>query len=146
MHDFNKFPELTNNNMDQHYWDSPHKQITDNFDAVVVKVTDGDTVRLRADFRDFDFPMRILYINAPEMNEPGGREAKDHLKNLVEGEEVRIIIQPLNRVEKWGRLLGDIQLEGMRMSQEMLIQGHAVEFDRRDEGKIPSLGELIAVG
>ena len=36
VHDFKAFPELTNSQMDLYYWDSPHKQITDDFDAVVV--------------------------------------------------------------------------------------------------------------
>ena len=33
------------------------------------------------DKRDFDFPVRFLGINAPEMNEGGG-EAREYLKDL----------------------------------------------------------------
>ena len=58
-HDFKLFPELTNRQMQEYYFQSPHKQITENFAAKVVKVTDGDTIRVEVDFRDFDFPIRI---------------------------------------------------------------------------------------
>ena len=54
-HDFKRFPELTNGQMGLYYFDSPHKQIAENFFAKVVKVSDGDTIRVKADFRDFNF-------------------------------------------------------------------------------------------
>ena len=43
-HDFKLFPELTNSQMQIYYWDSPHKQITKNFMAKVLRVKDGDTI------------------------------------------------------------------------------------------------------
>ena len=45
-HDFKQFPELTNSQMVMYYFQSPHKQITEPFEAKVVKVTDGDTIRV----------------------------------------------------------------------------------------------------
>ena len=71
-HDFKRFPELTNNQMNLYYFDSPHEQITSDFDARVVRVVDGDTLRLQVGFRDFDFPLRMSNLLAPEMNEEGG--------------------------------------------------------------------------
>ena len=58
-HDYKKFPELTNKQINEFGFQSPHKQITEDFDATVVHVTDGDTIRLRTDFRDFTFPLRL---------------------------------------------------------------------------------------
>jgi len=52
-HDFKRFPELTNNQMNLYYFDSPHQQIAEDFDAKVVNVHDGDTVRLEVSWRDF---------------------------------------------------------------------------------------------
>ena len=78
-HDFKKFPELTNRQLEEMQFDSPHRQITANFGADVVKVHDGDTITLRTDFRDFDFPLRFLDIDALELGE-GGEETRDWLK------------------------------------------------------------------
>ncbi len=70
-HDFVRFPELRNSQLDFYYWESPHKQIFEDFIATVVKVTDGDTIRVETDFRDFDFPVRFLDIAAPELRKKG---------------------------------------------------------------------------
>ena len=45
-HDFEEFPELTNRQIDEFGFTSPHKQLTEGFEATVVKVHDGDTKRL----------------------------------------------------------------------------------------------------
>lgn len=135
VHDFVRFPELTNSQMDVYYWNSPHKQIVDSFHCRVVKVTDGDTIRVETNFRDFDFPIRLLDINAPEMNE-GGQEAKDWLTDQVLNAEIEVIVDPFQRVGKWGRLLGKIFHRGMDMGETMMILGLATKFDERNEGKI----------
>lgn len=118
-HDFNKFPELTNSQMVTEEFNSPHKQIKEDFIATVIRVVDGDTVRLTTNFRDFDFPLRLLDINAPELNE-GGQNTKTWLKNKIEGQEVMIQIDPSNRVGRYGRLLGRILYNGLDVGLEML--------------------------
>jgi len=141
-HDFNRFPELRNDQVSLYYPQSPHKQIFSNFRAIVETVKDGDTVQLNWKFRDFLFPLRIRDIDTPELNAPGGLEAKMFLKELIEGQEVMIMIDPKKRTEKWGRLLGDIFFRGMRISELMKIRGHAVDFEKRGRGRIPSQEEL----
>jgi len=129
--------------MNMYYFQSPHKQIMDDFDAEVKKVTDGDTIRVKTDFRDFDFPIRLNSIDAPELNEEGGKEAKEWLKQQIENEEVKILIDKDNRVDKWGRLLGDVQHNGLQMEQAMLRLGLAKKFNRRSEGEIPKIQRWI---
>ena len=124
-HDFKKFPELTNNQMNLYYFDSPHQQIVGEFDAKVVKVTDGDTVRLQVGFRDFTFPIRMSNLMAPELNEKGGVRSRNHLKGLIEGAMVEIFLED-ERVEKWGRLLGKIKHKGFDIGEQMLADGFAV--------------------
>ena len=104
-HDYEKFPELTNTEINEIGMLSPHTQYTEDFTATVVKVHDGDTITLRTKDRDFDFPLRFLDIDAPELNE-GGEETRDWLKDQILGEEVEIKINKRNRVGKYGRLLG----------------------------------------
>jgi endonuclease YncB( thermonuclease family) len=126
-HDFKKYPELTNNQMQFYYWDSPHKQIVEGFIAQVVKVTDGDTVRVKWDERDFDFPVRMINIDAPELGE-GGRRSKQWLANRILGEEVYIVINDRLRVGKWGRILGEIIHQGININEESMMLGHSVPF------------------
>ena len=127
-HDFIKFPELTNRQMQMYYFQSPHQQITENFLATVLKVTDGDTIRVEVDFRDFSFPVRFLDLAAPEKNEEGGLEALEFLKSEIEGEEVEIRIRKNNRVGKWGRLLGEVFHRGLSMTDLMINSNHGIKW------------------
>ena len=145
-HDFEKYPELrSGEEMDTFYFQSPHKQITEDFRATVVKVHDGDTITLRWNDRDFDFPMRLSIINAPELNEKGGHEARDYLESKILNEEVDIKIDAGNRVEKWGRLLGQVIFNGIDMGEELMNLGMATTFEQRNEDKLPNLDKDLAV-
>ena len=136
MHDFKRWPELTNNQMNLYYFDSPHKQITDDFNATVVKVTDGDTIRVKWSERNFTFPVRFINTDAPELDEQGGLESQVWLKNRILGKEVLIEINPFNRVEKWGRLLGYVISDGFDVGEESIINGHSIPFGDFAEGGI----------
>jgi len=136
-HDFKKFPELRNSQLEFYYMDSPHKQILDDFNAVVVKVTDGDTVRVKADFRSFDFPIRMAAIQAPELNEEGGVESALWLKDRVLGQEVTINIDYNNRVGKFGRIIGDILMGGESMSEASLRDRQSRIFGELKERELP---------
>ena len=142
-HDFKKFPELRNSQMAIYYFESPHKQITEDFEGTVVKVSDGDTIRMEVDFRDFDFPVRFIDTAAPEKDEPGGLESKAWLDSKVMGEEVQVRINPKDRVGKWGRLLGEIFFRGMSINQESVMTGNAVPFGARKEGKLPDFDKAL---
>jgi endonuclease YncB( thermonuclease family) len=130
-HDFKKHPELKNSQMDYFYFMSPHKQIFEDFEAKVIKVTDGDTIRIETNFRDFNFPLRLLDIAAPELNEEGGRESQKWLEEQILNEEVNIEVDPKNRVGKWGRLLGRIIFKGSNMGEESRNRGHSIDFNMR---------------
>ena len=125
--DFDRFPELTNGQAVIYYWESPHKQIFEDFEGKVVKVTDGDTVRLETDFRDFLTTVRMAYIDAPELNE-GGRESKMWLEDKILGETVLVKINRDNRVGKFGRIIGDIIFNGESMSSASLRDQHSRRF------------------
>ena len=126
-HDFKRFPELTNSQMQFYYFESPHKQITEDFTAKVTKVTDGDTIRVKCDFRDFDFPVRFSLINAPELSE-GGKQSKNWLEKQILNEEVEILINPKSRTEKFGRLLGEIIHMGININKMSMDWGYSVPF------------------
>lgn len=127
-HDFKRFPELTNSQMTEFYFQSPHKQIVDDFTAEVVEVIDGDTVKLRWSERDFDFRLRMAELAAAELNEKGGEEAKKWLEDQIFGKTVDILIDQRNRVGKYGRLIGTIMADGTNIGELAKSLGYAVDF------------------
>lgn len=136
-HDFKKFPELTNNQMNIYYFESPHKQITEDFRAEVVKVHDGDTITVKWKERDFNFPIRFIDTAAPELNEKGGKESQQWLENKILGKDVDILINPKDRVGKWGRILGKVFSGGVEINEESIRAGMAIPFEQRKEGLLP---------
>ena len=133
-HDFITNPELRNNQLQELLLQSPHKQLLDDFWATVVKVHDGDTVTLRIQERDFDFPLRLHGINAKELSE-GGEEAAEWLRGRLLNEEVYINLSK-ERVEKWGRLLGKVIHQGLDVGETEIVLGLATTWENRKEGKI----------
>ena len=141
-HDYVNFPELTKKQLETLQFTSPHKQIVEDFEAEVVKVSDGDTIRLQTDFRDFTFPLRFLGTDAPELNE-GGQEAKEWLTQRLENKKVSILININNRVGKFGRLLGRVVHGGMDVGDEMLTLGLVTTFEDRRADQLPNLSKMF---
>ena len=141
-HDFVNFPELTNGQMQIYYFESPHKQILESFTGTCVRVVDGDTIMVKMSERDFDFPVRFNNINAPEMSE-GGKDSKQWLKNRLEGQSIDVLVDPKNRVGKYGRLLGTILHGGMSVGQEMIQLGKANIFGKDKAAQIPDLRKVV---
>lgn len=143
-HDYKNFPELTNTQIQEFGFTSPHTQITEDFRAEVIKVHDGDTITLRTTFRDFDFPLRFTDIDAPELSE-GGEEAREWLKNRIEGQSVDVLIDAQNRVGKYGRLLGAVMFNGLNVAQEEIRQGLAKSFGSKKEGEVPPKDKVFSL-
>lgn len=143
MHDFKNFPELQGSELDLYYFQSPHKQIFEDFRARVVKVHDGDTITLRWKERDFDFPLRFSNIAAPELNEAGGRESQAWMEQRLLGNMVDIVINKKNRVDKWGRLLGNVIFKGMDIGEESIYAGINQSWSLRKDGLVPNFNTLM---
>ena len=143
-HDYKNYPELTNKEIDEFGFLSPHKQITEDFYATVVKVHDGDTVTLQVPFRDFTFPLRLLGIDAKELSE-GGESARDYVNERLLNEEVEIKIDKKNRVGKYGRLLGKVFHSGSDVGEDEVRLGLAWPYGQRREGELPNIHKLFGV-
>ena len=141
-HDYKNYPELTNAQIEEFGINSPHKQIMEDFSATVVKVHDGDTVILKTDFRDFQFPLRLLNIDAPEMSE-GGEEARDWLREQVMNDDVQIVMDKRQRVGKYGRLLGKLISRGLDMGEAEIRLGLAVPFGKKNEGQPQDINKIF---
>ena len=133
-HDFKAFPELTNAQMQIYYFQSPHKQITEDFSGKVVKIVDGDTIHVKWSEREKPIVIRFIDTDAPELKEQGGLESASWLEKQIMGEEVQILIEPKLRVGKWGRIIGRIIHLGRDINAMSMEQGHAVEFQKEGGG------------
>ena len=143
-HDYKTFPELTNSQIQEFGFSSPHMQITEDFVAIVVKVHDGDTITLQTDFRDFKFPLRLAMIDAPEMN-AGGQEAKDWLSGQILNQEIQVKISRDNRVGKYGRLLGRVFFAGLDLGEAMMRMGMVVAFGQKNQGLPEPLDKIFSL-
>ena len=137
LHDFKALPELTNAQMSEFYWDSPHKQILTDFKATVSEVHDGDTITVATEFRDFGTKIRFARIDTKELNE-GGSNAGDYTRDRLLGKSIDVLIDKDNRVGKYGRLIGEIIVGGINLNDELVRIGLAKPFSQRGEGKLPN--------
>jgi len=99
--------------------------------ARVVRVVDGDTIRVVQDGREE--PIRYIGVDTPETVKPGepvqcfGKQASTFNKRLVEGRRVRLEIGRERR-DRYGRLLAYVYVvdEGKRfVNAELLRRGYA---------------------
>ncbi len=95
-------------------------------DFRVEYVYDGDTVKLADGLR-----VRLLNLNAPEVEtrarrgEPGGEQAKEALKALVQNQRVRLEFD-VERQDKYGRTLAYLfTADGIHVNVELVRRGLA---------------------
>ena len=93
-------------------------------DALVVGITDGDTVTLLLDDdeRPLQARLRLTEIDTPERAQPWGTRARQALAEKVFRQRVRIAFAGEDR---YGRMLGKIYLGGRDINREMVREGHA---------------------
>jgi len=88
----------------------------------VSKVIDGDTIELSNREK-----VRLLGINAPEINEPFGEEAKGFLSKMVEGKRV-YVERDLRPRDEFGRLLAFLFIDDKNINLELVRSGSAHTF------------------
>lgn len=99
------------------------------YNAVVNKIIDGDTVNLTIDlgFRlSYTANCRLSGINAPEMETEAGKNSKIALTLLL-GLGNKYLIESTG-LDKYGRPIVTIIKGDTSMNQVMIEQGHAVKY------------------
>lgn len=93
--------------------------------GTVMRVIDGDTlvVRLPGD----PIRVRLHAVDAPEMNQPGGLEAKRALLDMVHNRTVQL--RPVKQ-DRYERLVAVVYRDALEINQEMVRQGHAWAYRR----------------
>jgi hypothetical protein len=90
---------------------------------LVSRVIDGDTVELSNGEK-----VRLIGINAPEIEEFFGEDAKNFLARLVEGKMVYLETDYIER-DEYGRKLAFLFLDGRNINVEIVRNGLAHTFD-----------------
>ena len=90
-----------------------------------ILVVDGDTIRAKA--KGKEIKIRLVEIDAPEMNQPFGRQSKNLLNRLLYGKDVTLISKGEDR---YGRILGEIFANGESANTAMVKFGFAWVYDR----------------
>lgn len=95
-------------------------------DWLVVTVNDGDTVTAKAP-DGVNQRIRLVGIDAPEYDQPFGREARDALAAHVGGRRIAVESHGL---DQHGRVLGRLRVEGVDVNAQLVSQGYAWVFNR----------------
>jgi len=104
----------------------------------VIEVSDGDTFKLSS-----GQTFRLYGVNAPEVKEPFYEEAKIFTQNLVLGKEISFEQEENYKLDKFGRELGYVFVDGVNLNIELVRNGLArvVLYEKR--AKIKYQDELL---
>jgi len=97
-------------------------------EGTVVRVVDGDTIYVQ--LGDRVEKIRYIGVNSPEIHhpikgeEPGGREAAEVNRRLVDGHHVRLELDVRAR-DRYGRLLAYVWVGNTMVNAELLRLGYA---------------------
>ena len=96
----------------------------DTWPAVVTYVVDGDSVWVRSVDRGARGKLRLLGIDAPEVCQPLGPQARDALRRLALNQPVQVTVRARDR---YGRALATVHRtqDGLDLSQAMAAGGWA---------------------
>lgn len=91
----------------------------------VLRVTDGDTVRVR--LGSGPISVRLHAVDAPELGQPWGREARDRLaRRLPAGRAVQLEVT--DQSDSYGRVVARILADGEDLNAWMVRTGHAFVY------------------
>ena len=97
-------------------------------EGTVVRVVDGDTIHVRVGAHVEK--VRYIGVNTPEVHhprkgeEPGGREAAEVNRRLVEGRAIRLELDVQER-DRYGRLLAYVWIGDVMINAELVRLGYA---------------------
>jgi len=102
----------------------------------VIKIADGDTFTMIFD-NDFDVRVRLNGIDCPEKNQPFSKRAKQLLSDFIFG---KMVVVKYKEKDRYGRVIGDVYIDGLHVNYEMVKYGLAWHFKRySDDDQLDSL-------
>jgi endonuclease YncB( thermonuclease family) len=117
------------------------------YTGTLIRVVDGDTAHLEltSDAVDIGFHVkvsgtsqqtcRLLDCNAREHDQPGGAEAREHLRGLLSAGPLRVVSVSL---DNWGRSLCRMYLpDGTSVADLMIAAGFAAAWNGKGVKPVP---------
>ena len=95
----------------------------------VTKVSDGDTIHVVTD-GNVKFKVRLDRIDAPESDQPYGKESTAYLSSLICGKTVRV---EWVKKDQYGRVLGIVYLDKTDINLKMVETGNAWHYSYFDK-------------
>lgn len=90
----------------------------------VKRVIDGDTFVIENNER-----VRMIGINAPEISDIHGVEAKEHLQSLIENKQINIVSDKIsNDRDRYSRLLRYVYINDTDINKKMIEDGFAIAY------------------
>lgn len=115
------------------------------YQANVTKVISGDTFMAKKDNQEIK--VRVLGIDAPELKQNYGKDAKKYLESLILNKTVEI---KEDRIDQYDRVVGEVFLGDKNINIDMLETGNAwcmrsqrevkEYFDAQEEAKANKKG------
>jgi len=95
------------------------------FVGKVVKVSDGDTLTVLVERKQIT--VRLLEIDAPEKKQAFGQRSRESLAQMCAAQVATV---NASGRDKYGRVLGRVQCQGLDANAEQVRRGMAWVFDR----------------
>lgn len=94
-------------------------------DGTVTRVSDGDTLWVRPADGGRPIKIRLDGVDAPEICQPGGREARNKLEQLVLRQPVTVEVRLR---DDYGRRVATLRREGRDIGEQLVRQGLAWNY------------------
>jgi micrococcal nuclease len=90
----------------------------------VTRIIDGDTLVVEGDLH-----IRLVLVNAPELNQTGGPESRDYLQGICETTRALVDEDDFQiGQDPYGRVLAVVTCNGVNANAAMIASGHAVTY------------------
>ena len=99
----------------------------------VVRIVDGDTIVV--ELQRVRHKVRLSGIDTPERNQPWGDSATREMRRLVAGKGVAV---DWYKRDRWGRLIGNVFVDGQDVGLLMVERGMAWHFKRYADEQTPA--------
>ena len=121
--------------------DALNANISSDFSSLfhVTKIIDGDTIKVIGS-DNIELDIRLAEIDAPEIDQPYGKESKSELEKHIAGKNIKL--KDIEK-EKYGRFLANIYCDGTWINIELVKNGFAWRYKKSDSGNILQ-AEMIA--
>lgn len=92
----------------------------------VLRIIDGDTFELFS-----GEIVRLIGINAPEINDKYGNKSKEYLVNLIQAKDVILKSDSITKDKDiYGRLLRYVYLNNEDINKKMILNGYALVYSK----------------